>query len=335
MIPSSIKSFSMCKGFLWHELYKTVMLLALAITAAFPASAQLPAGGNGGQVVAPAPASAASKPTATSKLTFDAASIRPSAQKFFLKGWDFLDPLGEIEPPKGGLFSWNVQLISLIAFAYDVRSPQMGRGVWEGLPKWAQDNWYTVEARAEGNPTRADVLEMVRSMLEERFQFAGHREKRDGQVYSLVVAKPGLGLKPHPEGAPCALSTAQVDENRYPHAYPAYKQDPVQCGIFNRELSHVGERRLEMLNVTMQQIADTLGGQSPLSVVDKTGLAGRYDAVVDFGSGGVPPDANSSDEIGLPPLPGALEKQLGLKLVKQNATVDVFVLDHIGPLSEN
>jgi uncharacterized protein (TIGR03435 family) len=79
-----------------------------------------------------------------------------------------------------------------------------------------------------------------------------------------------------------------------------------------------------------------LGLGLPLSVVDQTGLSGRYDAVLDFGPDGMSPNAGSSEsEIGLPPLPAALEKQLGLKLVKQNAQVDVFVLDHIAPLSEN
>jgi uncharacterized protein (TIGR03435 family) len=73
----------------------------------------------------------------------------------------------------------------------------------------------------------------------------------------------------------------------------------------------------------------------PLSVLDRTGLTGHYDAVLDFGPEGVPPAGDSQDQIGLPPLLVALEKQLGLKLVKQNALVDVLVIDHIAPLSEN
>jgi uncharacterized protein (TIGR03435 family) len=90
-----------------------------------------------------------------------------------------------------------------------------------------------------------------------------------------------------------------------------------------------------MLNVTMQQIADSLGLGLPLLVVDKTGLAGHYDAVLDFGPDDVRPNADSSEAIGLPPLPGALEKQLGLKLVKQNAQVDSLVIGRIERLSEN
>ena len=125
--------------------------------------------------------------------------------------------------------------------------------------------------------------QMVRSMLEDRFRFAAHMGKREGQVYALVV-KPGFALKPHIEGAPCTLSSSQEGENKFPQMQPSYKSVPVQCGIFDRGLSHSGERRLEMLNVTMQQIADSLGLGLPLLVVDKTGLTGRYDAVLDFSS---------------------------------------------------
>jgi uncharacterized protein (TIGR03435 family) len=303
----------------------------LMSASALPAGAQVEASGNSGQPVT----SASGSPVAdgASKLTFDAVSIRPSSRKFFLKGYDFLDPVSNVAPPQGGLFSWNVQIVWLIDFAYDLRGLPVRIQASSALPKWAHDEWYTIEARAEGNPTRADMRQMVRSMLEERFQFTGHLEKRQGEVYALEVAKPGLGLKPHPEGTLCTLSSSQMDENKYPQAYPPYKQVPPHCGIFNRELSRSGERRLEMLDVTMQQIADSLG--MPLTVVDRTGLEGRYDAVLDFGPNTVAQNPDPSDEIGLPLLPVALEKQLGLKLDKQKAQVDVFVIDHIGTLSEN
>jgi len=269
------------------------------------------------------------------KLAFDAASVRSSTQELSLKGADFLNPAGNVAPPQGGLFSWNVQLPWLINFAYDLRSSQTRRQAREALPKWAQESWFTVDARAEGNPSRDDVRQMVRSMLEDRFQLAAHIEKRDGQVYALVMAKEGLGLVPHPEGEPCTLSTSQMGENRYPNVNPSYEAVPARCGVFGRELSHGGEHRLELLNVTMQQIADALGLGLPLSVVDKTGLAGRYDTVLDFGPDSAEPNADSAGTIGLPPLPGALEKQVGLKLVKQNAPVDSFVIDHIEKLSAN
>jgi bla regulator protein blaR1 len=310
---------------------KVALILTLAAATALPCvQVQLAIGQTRG--------SAAASPAATGgagKLAFDAASVRLSTQEFSLKGVDFLSPSSEAAPPQGGLFSWNVQLPWLINFAYNLRSSQTRREAREALPEWAQESWFTIEARAEGEPSRDDVRQMVRSLLEDRFQLSAHMEKREAEAYALVVAKPGLGLKPHPEGAPCKLPASRVDEEKYPHLYPSYKSTPARCGVFGRELSHGGEHRLEMLNVAMQQVADALGQGLPLLVVDNTGLTGRYDAVLDFGPDGVPSNAESSDEIGLPPLTVALEKQLGLKLVKQNAPIDILVIDHIERLSEN
>ena len=278
-----------------------------------------------------------SPPTLTAgKLAFDAASVRPNPQESPLKGADFLNPAGDAAPPQGGLFSWNVQLPWLINFAYHLRSAQMRRAAREALPKWAQEDWFSIEARAEGNPSRDDVRLMVRSLLEDRFHLAAHMEKRDAQVYMLVVARPGLGLKPHSEGAPCTIPSSQADEKKYPHLTPSYEVAPAHCGIFGRQLSQGNEHRLEMLNVTTQTIAEALGLGLPLLVVDKTGLAGRYDAVLDFGPDEVPPaNSGSSDEIGLPPTAAALEKQLGLKLVKQHAPTDTLVIDRIEKLLQN
>jgi uncharacterized protein (TIGR03435 family) len=313
------------RGFLRRAAAFLLMVMSVAVP---PAGARAQAGASSGP-----PAASAGGPVAggAGKLVFDAASVRPNSQRFCFT--EFLNPVSNEAPTAGGLFSWNIQIGGLIYFAYDLRSIPARIQATSALPKWAQSGCYTIEARAEGNPTRADVREMVRSLLEERFQFAAHMEKRPGEVYLLEVAKPGLGLKPHTEGEPCTLPSSVTNENKYPHAYPPYKQVPVHCGYFNRQLSRVGERRFEMLDMTMQQIADSLG--MPLAVVDHTGLEGHYDAMLDIGLDAAPQNPDTSDEIGLPTLPVALQKELGLKLEKQNAQVDFFVIDHIGMLTEN
>ena len=287
-------------------------------------------------------AQAAQPPAAAHKLEFDAVSVRPSSLSAGFIGTDFLDPASKMAPPPGGLFRWNVHLAHLIAFAYNLRSSEVRQQALQDLPKPYSDirngGWFAIEARAEGNPARDDVRQMVLSMLEERFHLAAHIEKRDGEVFQLVVDKPGLGLKPHAEGEPCTLPSSVTDTTKYPHAYPPYEQVKVNCGVFNRELSHSGERRLEMLDVTMDQIANTLSqmaSREGLSVIDSTSLTGQYDAVLEFAPP-IPPNAETADDaIGVPQFSTALERQLGLKLVKQKAQVDAFVIDHIEPLSEN
>ncbi|HEX3571833.1 MAG TPA: TIGR03435 family protein [Acidobacteriaceae bacterium] len=259
-------------------------------------------------------------------MTFEAASVRPG-RKFFLNGWDFLAPAHKAAPPKGGFFSWNAPLAALIYFAYDIREPHVQRSISTDMPKWAKEEWYAVEARADGDPTRDDVRQMVRSLLEERFKITGHSGTRDGQVNALTVARPGVGLKQHAEGAPCEVTPPVTT-----WAYPPYKDFPVHCGVFDRELGKY-KRRIELVNVTMQQVADSVSGHSPLPVIDATGLKGHYDGFLDYGPE-LPPDVEAAVEVGSP-ASVALEKQFGLKLVKQNAPVEYFVIDHIEKPSEN
>jgi uncharacterized protein (TIGR03435 family) len=216
----------------------------------------------------------------------------------------------------------------LIYFAYDLRSQQVRGAMYKELPQWAKDESYTVEARADGDPSREDVRQMVRSLLEERFKLAVHAGTREGQVNGLTVVRPGVGLKPHAEGATCDMVLPPADG-----AYPAYKNFPVHCGIFDRELGKY-KRRIEMMNVTMAQIADSLSGHSPLPVVDSTGLTGHYDGFLDYGPESLPPDTDLAAEVGSQ-VSIALQNQLGLKLVKQNATVDYFEIDHIEKPSDN
>jgi bla regulator protein blaR1 len=80
-------------------------------------------------------------------------------------------------------------------------------------------------------------------------------------------------------------------------------------------------------------LARTLGR----TVVDKTGLTGRYDFSLEYApeEGGPPPAGGAG---GAPPPPPAdsgpsiftaLQEQLGLKLESTKGPVDVIVIDHI------
>jgi uncharacterized protein (TIGR03435 family) len=102
---------------------------------------------------------------------------------------------------------------------------------------------------------------------------------------------------------------------------------------------------------TLAMFAQNLSNQLRSPVLDKTGLAGTYDFVLDFtldrfqgfdGLGGVPPPppppagatgapgaplaAPPQDEA--PSIFVALQEQLGLRLEKRKGPVDVLVIDH-------
>ena len=72
-----------------------------------------------------------------------------------------------------------------------------------------------------------------------------------------------------------------------------------------------------------------LVAQAPVPVIDKTGLAGRFD--LDFQA--APP--NVAQVAARPPISTALEDQLGLKLQSGRGPVDVLVIDRLEKPSEN
>ena len=114
-----------------RKLENTAALFAFGIATALQLCAQSqPAVGHAAAYATVSPGT-----TGASKLAFDAASVRPSAQDSSLKGVDFLNPASNAAPPPGGLFSWNVSLPWLINFAYDLRSSQMRRGARESVAK--------------------------------------------------------------------------------------------------------------------------------------------------------------------------------------------------------
>jgi uncharacterized protein (TIGR03435 family) len=73
-------------------------------------------------------------------------------------------------------------------------------------------------------------------------------------------------------------------------------------------------------------------------VVDKTGLVGKYDFVMEFTpqiNGPLPPGVNFQPDESGPTFLEALKEQLGFKLDSQTGPVPVIVIDHVEQPSEN
>ena len=107
----------------------------------------------------------------------------------------------------------------------------------------------------------------------------------------------------------------------------------------------------------MAQLADSLSNQVDRAVLNRTGLASRYDFTLDFApdqsamltkmgalSGGMPPTSLGSavagggrepapnasvPETDAAPLFVAIQSQLGLKLEAKKAPTDLIVVDHL------
>jgi uncharacterized protein (TIGR03435 family) len=112
-----------------------------------------------------------------------------------------------------------------------------------------------------------------------------------------------------------------------------------------------GITRHQAVGEDMQQLADLLAAQLDRPVTDSTGLAGKYDFLLTF-SGGKPGDGggaaammmhggpggpggggghdgNDSDTMTQPPLPRAIQDQLGLRLEAKKGMADLLIIDHI------
>lgn len=277
--------------------------------------------------------SAAQKPIPSEHPKFDAASIK-------LHKPDVSGPQYTLTQLKDNhLGAVNAQLKGLIAWAYQLK-PDEAKLI-SGLPAWATSKNFDIDAEATGNPKREQMLEMLQSLLKDRFKLSVHTESREVPVYALVLAnagRPGPQLQPHSDSSPCQkLAPGQpaplVD-------FGAIPPPPPVCGRFVS-----GAKRLAGNNVTMQGLAGTLSYQPSVDrpVVDRTGLTEKVDLSLTYtpdlqadlqpGSNAVA--AGSNDPSSPPSLVTALREQLGLKLESSRASMAVLVVDHVEEPSPN
>lgn len=264
--------------------------------------------------------------TATSaKMSFDVISIKPDHNPN-------VQPYGGLpNKPDGGLFyEMNRDVLSLLSVAYNL-SGYYYRQVKAQLPQWALTDHFDIQARAAGNPTPNQMRLMVQSLLVDRFKFAMHYEDRQAPFYAMVLAKPGkLGAQIrvyNGDEEPCATESAAV--RTIAGGFPAF------CGLPQRlEASQPGLTRWGFRKVTMDQLAIYVTGMGEMDrpVLNRTGLSGPFDLVIEF-------DRNANNgpqaETSGPTLFEAMKDQLGLKLEEQTGPVNTFIIDHIEQPSPN
>jgi uncharacterized protein (TIGR03435 family) len=153
-----------------------------------------------------------------------------------------------------------------------------------------------------------------------------HIEDRTIEAFTLVAANPHM--------------TKADPLNR-----TGCKEGPGPDGKDTRIANPVLGRLVHCQNMTMAQFADQLpnlaNGYIFTPVLDSTGLKDAYDFTLSFSGaaqlrGAKPPSnsANSDPTAAVDPtgglsLPNAMARQLGVKLVKENRTSPVLVIDHI------
>jgi uncharacterized protein (TIGR03435 family) len=198
-----------------------------------------------------------------------------------------------------GRFAWHGAFLPLLVrYAYDLQDAQIVGNV----PVEA----YDIDATYPASSTPADIKEMVKSLLRDRFGFRSHSETRKMPVFRLVVGPSGHKL--------------------------AKAQDPPVVVVKGRTLPPNTMRGMAFddgyhfagAGVTVRQIADSLADILKRPVLDETHVAGLFNVDVVYAKEGPAPQGAA-----LPTLPTAIQQKLGLQLQDATASVEILVVDQI------
>jgi uncharacterized protein (TIGR03435 family) len=242
-------------------------------------------------------------------------------------------------PMQGLLYTGGSQMSSggklsfLIALSLQI-PPNTADDMIVGVPKPADTETWQITAKVpstgEGAPTVVNgrptpppfsvALQMLYALLVDQFQLKSHTENREVTVYALTVGsgKPKMTQANESERAGCKPD---------PNAPKPATNVGLMIGCKNQSMAELA-----------QYLERSAGAYIDHPIVDATGLDGGWDFAIGWtpkalmpGSGAnqaAATGASSSDPSGITVFE-AVEKELGLKLVKQKKSIPVIVVDHV------
>jgi uncharacterized protein (TIGR03435 family) len=193
----------------------------------------------------------------------------------------------------------------MILFAYHDR---LSEWQLDGEPGWLETDRFDIVAKASVELTTDGGRAMMRALLEDRFGLVLRREQRQGDVYVLTRIRPDGDLGP--------------DLHRAPETCAGEDLDPLEkLRRMPRPSSGANPSFMEACQ-TIDNLASSLAGRLSTSVINQTGLAGRWDYVLSHSN--LQPGPVSS-RLPLDDRPGlftAVEEQFGLRLERQRGLTD-------------
>jgi uncharacterized protein (TIGR03435 family) len=247
-----------------------------------------------------------------------------------------------------------VGMFSLLMRAYDVEIDQIIG------PSWIMENMgpnlYQIDATTPAGTTKTQYQLMMQRLLMERFHLEMHRETRSFPGYELVVAKDGPTLKESASSpnAVVADDMPQTPKRRTdgsvvlppePQMLMSLGRGMIRVQAQEKPIGDLVKGMGRLIALSLGEDANDFASKKP-RVIDKTGLTGKYDFTIEFscegcrglganmamanGAADSSPAADATFGSDLPNILVALEKQIGLKLVKTKAIpLDVIVVDHV------
>ncbi len=263
---------------------------------------------------------------------FEVASIKPSAPATAAFAAELSERIAERISFKGGPGSGDpgrinysgISLRMLLARAYGLRTDQILG------PAWLGTEFYDIVAKVPPGATAEQVIQMLQPLLIQRFRIESHRESRQMRVYLLGVAKSAPKLMPAttPAPPPTAEELAKITEARRIATMRAARESAALGG----SATNVTERYTNFITLpsaTLGNLAEQLSRQLNATVIDQTGIEGKYSFKLRWAADDVraTPPSDSSDLRSGPTISSAIQGQLGLKLEPGSAPVEVLVVD--------
>jgi len=248
-------------------------------------------------------------------LSFDVATIRPSKS----------DSLRTVRSASE-LQMHDVTVRYLIEQAYNIPWTNGSKDRIRGGPGWIDSDQFDVDAKVAleapqqmpEEQRRRQMNLRLQTLLADRLKLKVHFETHQQPVFAIVTGKDGPKLTP--------VSGAE---------------GPQDLGISVRYNGQAAQMTAK--GVTLAALANWLTGYSEMAgqtVVDQTGLTQRYDFDLSWTRERALTNAEQNGQSESPARAGAslftaLQEQLGLKLVKTRATVEIIVVDSIERPTEN
>lgn len=211
-----------------------------------------------GQAAGPNQSAAASQ-SASPKLQFEVASIRP-AQSNDPNRVDAGLRMDGAQAHFGAL-----SLKNLIARAYHVQSNLIAG------PDWISSERFDISAKLPEGATIDQIPEMLQSLLAERFGLKIHFEKKDQPAYALALGKTPLKLKPLPPDVESERNNGAVN------LAVSGSDQGVSMDLGNGSSYTFANNQFQFTKVTMDVLALRLSLYLDRPVVNMTGLEGSYD----------------------------------------------------------
>lgn len=247
------------------------------------------------------------EPAGAAPTRFEIAVIRPTDPKA-----DFM----KLEFTLNGFTAHGVTCRQLIQEAYGMYEENR----LSGGPAWTGTQKFDIEARFDAGSASSykdlslnERRVMLRNLLAERFALVLHTEQKDFDAFALVINKGGTKFHEAEIHGASGAGRAGIRgiDGLISVSYPGH---------------------LEVRGMPMHGFAQAIEPWVGRTVMDETGLMGRYDLGVQWTPEGA---GQSASEANGPTFFTALQEQDGLKLQPRKVPLESFVIDRIESPSIN